>query len=72
MLVVHGGTDYIISITGPARYIATLQQKQKGTRPQLFFVDWDAGHVGASLDETIGTLKFMLWQSGHKDFQLKK
>jgi len=72
MLVVHGGTDYIISITGPARYIATLQQKQKGTRPQLFFVDWDAGHVGASFDETIGTLKFMLWQSGHKDFQLKK
>jgi hypothetical protein len=28
--------------------------------------------VGASLDETIGTLKFMLWQAGHKDFQLKQ
>lgn len=71
MLVVHGGTDYIISITGPARYIATLQQKQKGTRPQLFLVDWEAGHAGASFDEIIGTLKFMLWQSGNKDFQLK-
>jgi len=72
MLVVHGGTDYIISITGPARYVATLQQKQKGNRPQLFFVDWEGGHVGSSVDETIGTLKFMLCQSGHKDFQMKK
>jgi prolyl oligopeptidase len=71
MLVAHGGTDYIISITGPARYIATLQQKQKGNRPQLFLVDWEGGHVGGSVDETISTLKFMLWQSGHKDFQLK-
>lgn len=69
MLVVHGATDYIIDLTGPARYVATLQQKQKGPRPQLFFVNWEGGHVTSSFDEIIGTLKFMLWQSGHKDFQ---
>lgn len=71
MLVVHGATDYIIALTGPSRYVATLQAKQKGTRPQLFFVDWESGHAGGGIDEIIGTLKFMLWQSGHPEFQLK-
>jgi prolyl oligopeptidase len=71
MLVVHGATDYIVALTAPARYVATLQARQKGARPQLFYVDWEGGHSGGGLDEIIGTLKFMLWQSGHKDFQLK-
>lgn len=69
MLVVHGATDYIIALTAPARYVATLQAKQKGTRPQLFLVDWEGGHTGGGADEIIGTLKFMLWQSGHPEFQ---
>lgn len=70
MLVVHGATDYIISLKGPSRYVAALQAKQQGTRPQLFFVDWESGHAGGGIDEIIGTLKFMLWQSGHPEFQL--
>ena len=69
MLVAHGGTDYIIALTAPARYVATLQAMQKGTRPQLFLVDWDSGHSGGGVSEIIGTLKFMLWQSGHPEFQ---
>ncbi len=69
MLVVHGATDYIIDLTSPARYVATLQTKQKGTRPQLFMVDWEGGHLGGGVNETSNTLKFMFWQSGHPDFQ---
>lgn len=71
MLVVHGATDYIIDLTAPSRYIASLQAKQKGTRPQLFMVNWEGGHQGSGMDEIIGTLKFMLWQSGHPEFQLQ-
>lgn len=71
MLVVHGGTDYIIDLTSPARYVATLQAMQTGTRPQLFMVDWEGGHTGSGMDETINTFKFMFWQSGHLEFQLK-
>jgi prolyl oligopeptidase len=69
MLVAHGGTDYIIALTAPARYVATLQAMQKGTRPQLFLVDWESGHTGGGVSEIVGTLKFMLWQSGHPEFQ---
>jgi prolyl oligopeptidase len=71
MLVVHGATDYIIDLTSPARYVATLQARQKGMRPQLFMVDWEAGHTGSGMDEVINTFKFMLWQSGHPEFQLE-
>ncbi len=69
MLVVHGGTDYIIDMTSPSRYVATLQAMQKGSRPQLFLVDWEGGHTGSGVNEVISTLKFMLWQSGHQEFQ---
>ncbi|MCU0420693.1 MAG: prolyl oligopeptidase family serine peptidase [Cyclobacteriaceae bacterium] len=69
MLVVHGGTDYIIDLTSPSRYVATLQAMQQGTRPQLFMVDWEGGHLGGGIEEVINTLKFMLWQSGHPTFQ---
>jgi len=72
MLVVHGATDYIISLKGPSRYVATLQTKQQGSRPQLFFVDWESGHSGGGIDEVIGTIKFMLWQTGHPEFQLSR
>jgi prolyl oligopeptidase len=71
MLVVHGATDYIVDLTAPARYVATLQARQKGTRPQLFMVNWEGGHTWSGTDESISTYKFMLWQSGHPEFQLK-
>jgi prolyl oligopeptidase len=69
MLVAHGATDYIIGLKAPSRYIATLQAMQEGSRPQLFLVDWEGGHSGGGMDEIMGTLKFMLWQSGHPEFQ---
>jgi prolyl oligopeptidase len=72
MLVVHGATDYIIGLTSPSRYVATLQAAQKGPRPELFLVDWEGGHIAGGMNEIIGTLKFMFWQSGHPDFQLNE
>lgn len=71
MLLVHGATDYILSMHPVARYAAKLQENQKGNRPILFLTSWEAGHLG-NQDELLYTLKFALWQSGHPDFQLKK
>jgi hypothetical protein len=71
MLIIHGATDYILSMHPAAKYVAKLQEKQKGDRPILLLVSWEGGHLG-SQEELLYTLKFMLWQSDHPDFQLKK
>jgi prolyl oligopeptidase len=71
MLISHGATDYILGMDPVARYAAKLQEMQKGDRPVLFLVNWEAGHLG-SQSELLYILKFALWQTGHPDFQLKK
>lgn len=68
MLIVHGATDYIISLSPAARYAAQYQEKQKGNRPALFLVEWEGGHMGAE-GEIFYLLKFALWQTGHPEFQ---
>jgi len=70
MLIVHGATDYILDLHPAVRYTAKLQQAQKGDRPILLLVDENSGHYG-SANEILYMLKFALWQTGHKDFQLK-
>ena len=72
MLIIHGATDYILSMSPAARYAAKLQDEQKGDRPILFLVNWEGGHVTANADEPVHILKFALWQTGHPDFQVKK
>lgn len=71
MLVVHGATDYILSMHPASRYIARLQKAQKGERPVLLMVDWESGHHGSDW-ELLYIYKFALWQTGHPDFQLKE
>ncbi|MCB9054230.1 MAG: prolyl oligopeptidase family serine peptidase [Chitinophagales bacterium] len=70
MLIAHGATDYILGIHPAARYTAKLQRMQKGNRPILFLVDWEAGHHGSD-EEMLYMYKFAFWQTGHPDFQLK-
>lgn len=70
MLISHGATDYILGIHPAARYTAKLQQMQRGSRPILFLVDWETGHLGGE-EEMLYMYKFAFWQSGHPDFQLK-
>jgi len=71
MLIVHGATDYILDMHPAVRYTAKLQQAQKGNRPILLLVEENSGH-GGSENEILYMLKFALWQTGHKDFQLPK
>jgi prolyl oligopeptidase len=71
MLIIHGATDYILALHPVARYAATLQERQEGDNPILFLTDWESGHSGGGADNFYIT-KFILWQSGHPDFQPKK
>ena len=73
MLMVNGANDYIVPLHNVARYVAKLQNVQQSERPALFMVDWQSGHQGAGTNpqDMLRRLKFILWQSGHKDFQLK-
>lgn len=73
MLMINGATDYIVPIHNVARYVAKLQNMQKSERPVFFMVDWNNGHQGAgtSPEDMIRKYKFLLWQTGHPDFQLK-
>lgn len=73
MLVINGANDYIVPIHNAARYVAKLQQVQQSERPALFMVDWENGHeaAGNSEQDIIRKWKFLLWQTGHKDFQPK-
>ncbi len=68
MLIIHGATDYILNLHPAARYAATLQEKQKGDSPILFLTDPEGGH-NASANEIFYILKYILWLSGHPDFQ---
>ncbi|HSW53843.1 MAG TPA: prolyl oligopeptidase family serine peptidase [Ignavibacteriaceae bacterium] len=73
MLMINGATDYIVPIHNVARYVAKLQNFQKSDRPTLFMVDWASGHnsAGTSLEDKIRKFKFLFWQTGNPNFQLK-
>jgi len=73
MLVINGANDYIVPLDNAARYVAKLQNIQQSDRPSLFMVDWKNGHAtaGNEIEDIIRRWKFLLWQIGHEDFQLK-
>lgn len=73
MLVINGANDYIVPLHNVGRYVAKLQNVQQSYRPSLFMVDWKNGHDGAGTEpeDIIRMWKFLLWQTGHAEFQRK-
>ncbi len=58
----------------PAKFAARLQAADKGTKPLLFLTDYEAGHGVDNTRQTgrrntIDVMSFILWQTGHLDFQ---
>jgi prolyl oligopeptidase len=74
MLIINGATDYIVPLHNVARYVAKLQNSQNSDRPILYMVDWVNGHNGAgtSPKDLIRKYKFLFWQTGNLNFQLKR
>ena len=63
----------------PGKVAASLQANSISGKPVLLRTDFEGGHFGdanaASMSDLMRTrlkyLFFLLWQSGHKDFQKK-
>lgn len=75
-----GINDYRVAPWMPGKMAASLQANSVSGKPVLLRTDFEGGHFGdanaASMIDMFRTnLKyvfFLLWQSGHKDFQQKK
>jgi prolyl oligopeptidase len=63
----------------PGKLAATLQANSTSGKPVLLYTNFEGGHNGdanaTSMIDMYRTylkqLFFLLWQGGHKDFQLK-
>jgi prolyl oligopeptidase len=73
VLGVGGWNDPRVPAWQPGKFVAALQNASTSERPVFMKVNFDNGHF---TEEKIVTFKnfagqyaFLLWQSGHKDFQ---
>lgn len=71
---VGGWNDPRVPVWQPGKFVAALQSATTSGKPVLMKVNYDNGHF---TEEKIVTFKnfagqfaFLLWQTGHKDFQL--
>lgn len=74
VLVTSGFNDPRVVAWEPAKFAAKLQSANASENPVLFYTNFEAGHGGGvSFTETINeftrNFAFMLWQTGHPDFQ---
>lgn len=73
VLGVGGWNDLAVAPWQPGKFVAALQAATASSNPVLLKVNYDSGH---STEEKLVTFKdsasqfaFLLWQTGHKDFQ---
>ena len=76
-LITTGFNDPRVSTYEPAKFSAKMQENNTSDNPVLLYVDYNAGHFGgATVDELYAQyakeFAFLLWQTGHPDFQPKK
>lgn len=74
--ITAGMNDPRVIAWQPAKFAARLQTADKGVKPILFLTDYETGHGhGNSLQKirksTTDIMSFILWQTGHPDFQMK-
>ncbi len=76
VLAVAGLNDTRVPFWQPGKMVARMQDLNPGNKPVMMLVSFDAGHW--TDDKLIGfrnyanRYAFALWQTGHKDFQIKK
>ncbi|TRZ43486.1 prolyl oligopeptidase family serine peptidase [Robertkochia solimangrovi] len=72
--VTAGFNDNRVIAWQPAKFAAKLQNCSSSDKPVLLFTDFEGGHGGrVTLSKTLDNLSkefvFMLWQTGHPEFQ---
>ena len=76
VLGVGGWNDPRVAPWQPGKFIAALQNATTSSRPVLMKVNYDNGHFTEDKSVTFrnfaGQFAFLLWQTGHKNFQPAK
>jgi prolyl oligopeptidase len=75
-LGVGGWNDPRVAPWEPGKFVAALQRASTSGKPVLMKVNYDNGHFTeeklVTFKNFAGQTAFMLWQTGHKDFQPAK
>ena len=70
---VGGWNDPRVAPWEPGKFVAALQNSSASGKPVLMKINYDDGHFTEEKIVTFrnfaGQYAFMLWQTGHKDFQ---
>jgi prolyl oligopeptidase len=73
VLGVGGWNDPRVAPWEPGKFVAALQGASESTKPVLMKINYDDGHFTEEKTVTFknfaGQYAFLLWQSGHRDFQ---
>ena len=73
VICVAGWNDPRVSPWEPAKFAAALQNASTSVKPVLLKVNYDNGHFTeeklVTFKNFAGQYAFLLWQTGHKDFQ---
>ena len=73
VLGVGGWNDPRVTPWAPAKFIAALQNESTSGKPVLLKINYDNGHFTEEKTVTYrnfaGQYAFMLWQTGHPEFQ---
>ena len=77
MYLTGGLNDSRVPASQPAKFAAKMQEYNSSDKPILLSIDPEGGHgFQASQEkkdqETVNVMKFLLWQTGHPDYQLKE
>lgn len=77
MLITTGYNDFNVPSFIPGKFAAAMQAANSPITPTLLSVDFSGGHFGNSIKEnyykqTAREYAFLLWQTGHEDFKLKR
>lgn len=77
VLLIHGVNDPRVDVWHSSKFAARVLAATTSGKPVLLDLDYDAGHgVGATKSQrqrdTTDMYAFLLWQTGHPDFQPKK
>ncbi|WP_299767076.1 prolyl oligopeptidase family serine peptidase [uncultured Dokdonia sp.] len=76
--VYAGAKDGRVVVWDSAKFVAKLQASSISKKPILFDVDFNSGHAGnvggtnSIFRLYANSIAFLLWQTGHPDYQLKE
>ncbi|HEY1812064.1 MAG TPA: prolyl oligopeptidase family serine peptidase [Kofleriaceae bacterium] len=72
---VGGWNDPRVPVWAPGKFVAAVQQATTSGKPVLMKINYDDGHFTEDKSVTFknfaGQYAFMLWQTGHKEFQAR-